>query len=291
MPGTFRTSCVCIVATVALAGCDVRVGEKGDVSVGIFEGKATDRWERTYPAPAGGRLEIVNADGAIRVSRSDGPQITVRVDREAEGSSDEAAKEALKGVQVVEEVAGDHIKVEVRRPRGDGFGGWRDRRQVAATFEVKLPAGATASFRTENGAIQLENVSGTISAGTTNGAVTGQALRGALTASTVNGGLQLAMDSVDGPVNLTAVNGGIRLELAPGVKASLVTAAVNGGVTVDPALNMSSSGDEAAGKGTLGAVRVTGSLNGGGPTITAQTTNGGVRIMARGSRADSARGR
>ena len=285
----FRTSCLVVAAAVALTGCDVRVGEKGDVSVGIFEGKATDRWERTYTLPAGGHLEIVNADGAIRVSRSDGPGITVRIDREAEGSSDEAAKEALQAVRVLEEVGSNRIKVEVRRPRRDD--GWQGRRHVASTFDVRLPVGATASFRTENGPVQLEQVNGTITAATTNGSVTGQALSGALTASTVNGGLQLAMDSVDGPINLTAVNGGVRLELAPGVKASVVAAAVNGGVTIDPALNLSGNGDESSGRGMLGANRVTGNLNGGGPTITAQTTNGGVRIMARGSRADPARGR
>ena len=289
MPDLVRRSCLVVAAAVALAACDVRVGEKG-VSVGLMEGKAADRWERSYTLPAGGRLEIVNVAGPIRVSRSDGPGITVRIDREAEGSSDEAAKEALQSVQILEEVASDRVKVEVRRDRGDG-GRWRGRQQVSSAYEIQVPAGITASFRTENGPVELNNVHGTIAAVTTNGAVNGRGLSGALTASTVNGGLQLSMDSVDGAVDLTAVNGGVRLELAPGVKANVVAAAVNGGVTIDQALNLSTTGGGGSGRGMLGSNKITGSINGGGPTITAQTTNGGVRIMARGASPDSARGR
>jgi hypothetical protein len=95
------------------------------------------------------------------------------------------------------------------------------------------------------------------------------------------------MQAVSDAVDLTTVNGPIRLELAPDVKAELVAGAVNGGVSVDERLHLASGRDGAEAGGFGRASRVTGAINGGGPRITAQATNGGVRIAALGSARDA----
>ena len=261
-----------LIAALAAAACDVKVGEDG-VSVGVTGGKATDTWTRTYTVEPNGRLEIVNVNGAIDVSAATGSQVEVQIDRDARAGSDEAAREALQTVQIVEDSGGGIVKIETRTERFEGF----RRRQVSSRYQVRMPPGLTASFRTENGAVTLQNLQGLITATTTNGAITGTRLSGAVTASTVNGAVQLELIAVNQAMDLTVVNGGIRLELAPDVKADIVASAVNGGVTVDEKLNLSAEGG-----GTRGfppSNRVTGRLNGGGPKISAQTTNGGVRIM------------
>jgi hypothetical protein len=280
MVDVLRSCSICLLA-FALSGCDVRVGDNGGVSVGIFEGKAVDEWVRTYTLPPGGRLDIVNSNGAIEVTGADGPLTEVRLERQAEAGSDELAREALQSVQIVEDVGDDRVRVEVRRSDVEAPGGWRGRPQVTVRYAVRLPRGLTASFRTENGGIRLVNVNGQILAATTNGGITGSGVSGGVTASTVNGGVQLSLDSVTAPVELTAVNGGVRLELAPDVKADVVAAAVNGGVSIDERLNHVGTSGQRSGR--PGTSRMTATLNGGGPTITAQTTNGGVRIMARDS--------
>jgi hypothetical protein len=53
------------VAAVLACGCDVQVGEKG-FSLDFVHGKAADEWRRTYTLPAGGTLDIVNINGAMR---------------------------------------------------------------------------------------------------------------------------------------------------------------------------------------------------------------------------------
>jgi hypothetical protein len=68
--------------------------------------------------------------------------------------------------------------------------------------------------------------------------------------------------------------------LSPEINAELEAAAVNGGVTTQDGLLLTAS--ERTNK------RVTGRLNKGGPTISVQTTNGGVRV---GVTSDFARGR
>jgi hypothetical protein len=57
------------------------------------------------------------------------------------------------------------------------------------------------------------------------------------------------------------------------VTASLEAACVNGGISVDDRFGLTASENSRR--------RVAGDINGGGPRITANTVNGGVRIRAR----------
>jgi len=280
--GVSRAGALAGLAAVLLTACDVRVGEKG-VSVGVASGKASDEWVRTYTLQPGGRLEIVSDGGSIDVSGTDDPEIEVRIDREARAGSDELAREALKSVEIVETASAGAVRVETRLP-GPGSRGRFRRSPVSVRYVVHLPPGVAASFRTQNGGIKLVNVQGRLTASTTNGGVTGTGLKGALSAAVVNGGVQLQLTSVTDPMELSAVNGGIRLELARDVKAAVSATAINGGVSVEDALGLAPDAGSSNGPG-----RVSGTLNGGGPRITAQTTNGGVRILAGGGAIEAAR--
>ena len=169
---------ICATIALLLTACDVRVGDKG-VSVGVASGKASDEWVRTYTLAPGGQLEIVSDGGPIDVSGTDGTRIEVRIEREARAGSDEMAREALKSVEIVETASAGSVRVETRRPDGGSRSGLR-RSSVSVRHLVHLPRGATASFRTQNGGIKLENVQGRLSASTTNGGVTGTGLSGAV---------------------------------------------------------------------------------------------------------------
>src|SRR6185503_8618655 len=83
---------------------------------------------------------------------------------------------------------------------------------------------------------------------------------------------------------LTTVNGAVRLEVPPTVNADLDAATVNGGVSVDDKLGLAEVSRD---RGSFGpATSIRGRLNKGGPRVTLQTTNGGVRVAARGSAGD-----
>ncbi len=261
-------------ALLVLPGCDIQVNDKG-VSVDVAEGRATDEWSRSYSLAAGGSLDIVNINGPIQVVPATGGQTEVTASRRVNAGTTDEARAFLQTVEMVEQAAPDRVSVEARIPRSEGGGRFGRRPQVHIEFLVKLPPGLNAGFKTENGGVRLENVDGTIVAASTNGGVTGRGMSGSLKASTVNGGVQIDMARVSGEVDVTTVNGGIRLELPADVNGNLDARAVNGGVSVDDRLPLASAERE--------RLRVVGRLNAGGPRIAAQTTNGGVRVVVRGS--------
>lgn len=259
-----------LAAAILLSGCDVRVGENG-VSVGIIEGKATDEWVRTYTLSASGTLEIVNVNGQIEASPAPGNQIEVRAEREAKANTEEGAKTLLSQLEMRETVTPDQVRIEAR---GD-FAGSRPghRSEYVIRYRVLVPVGIVVSLKTENGGVRLEGLSNRVTAATTNGGITGRNLTGAVRAEVVNGGVQIELASVGGDINVSSTNGGIQLTLPPDGKATLEANCVNGGIFVDEDLAVQTT--EATRR------RIVGTLNGGGPRISAETVNGGVRIRAR----------
>jgi DUF4097 and DUF4098 domain-containing protein YvlB len=254
-----------LVLAVLGAGCDVSVGEHG-FSMDIVSGKAQDEWTRTYAISAGGRLAIENINGTIDASPAEGGQVEVRAERLVKARTDEAARELLKQLEIAEEVSGDSVRLETKAPRVRGTS-----HQVR--YIVKVPKGIAVNFEMTNGRVRLENLEGEIVASTTNGGVTGTGLRGAVNASSTNGGVQIEMAEVTGAIDLETTNGGIRLQLPRDAKANLEARCVNGGISL--------SGFELQGETTRR--RVSGAINGGGPRVSVETTNGGVRISAAGA--------
>lgn len=246
----------------ALTACDVRVGDKG-VSVGIMEGTASDEWTRSYAIAPGGQVEVLNGNGAIEVFPSAGPEVEIRALREARSRSDEAAREMLKQMTVAEDVAPDRVRVETKQPREGGF-----LERVRVTYRVSVPPGLSVSVRSERGGVRLENVEGRFTAASTNGTINGRGVSGAVDASTVNGAIAIELAEVTGDTRLTTVNGGVRLDIGPGVNAMLEASAVNGGVVIREGFPIETTERE--------RLRVAGRINDGGPTIVVQTTNGGI---------------
>ena len=267
---TLTTLFVLLAACVGVA-CDIQVGDKG-FSLGIAEGRATDKWTRTYTLPAGGRLEIVNTNGLIEATGTDGRQIQVLAERRARAGSEEEAAALLKEIDMREDVTANSVRIEARGARVGGFG----RRRFDVQYHVMVPAGLSISFRTSNGGIRLTNVNGQMVASTTNGGITGSGLSGGLDADVVNGGIQIDLASVTSEVKVESVNGGIRLDLPVDVRVDLEAECVNGGINVDDRFKMAANGEESR-------RRVSGQLNGGGPRVSVQAVNGGVRIRARGA--------
>jgi hypothetical protein len=266
---------VCLVA-VGIA-CDVKVGKDG-LSVDVASGKATDEWTRTYTLLKGGRLEIINVNGLIEVFPATGSQVEVVARREVRTRSDEEAKARLAKAEMVEEVGKDHVRIEMKP--GEAQNSFGPHGRVNIQYRVTVPPGLATTFRTENGAVRLENVQGRITAVSTNGPVVGRGLSGSVDASTVNGGIEIGLTTLDADSKITTVNGPATLIVGAGVGAELEAEAVNGGVVTQDGLPLTESDRTPR--------RVAGRINKGGPRIIVQTTNGGVRV---GMTDDFARGR
>ena len=97
-------------------------------------------------------------------------------------------------------------------------------------------------------------------------------------AETVNGGVRIDMSSITGDVQVTTTNGGIRVTIPRDARVTLAASVVNGGIDLDSEFGV----PEPEGRN----LKLNAPINGGGPTLSATSVNGGVRIRARGTAAD-----
>ena len=128
--------------------------------------------------------------------------------------------------------------------------------------------------------MRLNGLSGRVNARTTNGGVRGEGLTGDVEARSTNGGVVIDLASVSfGHVKLHTTNGGVTLTLPETAKADLSASVTNGGISVGEF-----QGLDVAEKSRR---HFEARLNGGGPSVELQTTNGGIRIRPRNSVADT----
>jgi Putative adhesin len=262
------THAIRVLAAISMAcllwACDVKVGQDG-VSVDVVHGKAADEWKRSYRLGPGGHLEIVNVSGLISASRAEGQEVEVVATREVRASTDEAAKAILAKAEMVERVAPDRVSIESRVDRRGGG-------RLTVQFTVRVPPGLDVSLKTQDGGVRLNGLEGTVAANSVNGAVIGRGLSGAVTASTVNGPVRVELTAVTGDSRFTTVNGPVEIALAPSVNASFEASVTNGNVVVARDVPLSAA--------ERTPQRVVGRINQGGPLISAQTTNGPVRLRS-----------
>jgi len=150
-----------VFLSAATAGCDIAMAHLNE--------KETAEWRRTYELQPGGRVEISNVNGKIDVQPSAGNTVEVVAEKTARAGSQEAAKEALGRIEIVETVSPSAIRIETKTQKADG--GLMNRANQQVHYTVKVPAGAEVKFRTVNGGIELAGLKGRINAETTNGGI------------------------------------------------------------------------------------------------------------------------
>ncbi len=250
---------------VVFAACDISVGD-GGVTIGLGGGRAADSWTRTYEVVADGRLEIVNLNGRIEVSATDGSQIEVRAERVVKARSDEAARDLLKQIEMVEESSPSGVRIESRSPT----------RTMGSSHEiqytVRVPRSLELALQTTNGGVSVNGVVGRVRAVTTNGGINGRELGGAVDAATTNGSIRVEFDRLaDQAVTLETVNGSIDVRVPSSSKAQVLAQCVNGRIAV--------SGVPVETIGETSRRRFEGRLNGGGAArIDIETINGAIAL-------------
>jgi hypothetical protein len=256
------------VAAAGSAGCDVNVGE-GGFNVGLASGKATDQWTRTYTIAGNGRFAVKNVNGTITIEPSaDASTIEVRAERTTRATSDEAARELLKKLEIVEDVKPDAIRIETKAPKTFGRSGHEIK------YFVKVPAGVVVEAKTVNGGVRVNKVPNDVTAESVNGGVKGDGLSGHLDASTTNGGIEISLDKLaDAGVKLETVNGGVDLTLPKAAKANISARVTNGGLHTGD-LPIETVGEQSR-------RRLDGRMNGGGSPVELATTNGGIHLSGK----------
>lgn len=250
-----------VAVILPLAACDV-----------AFQGmnaSATDEWKKTYTLAPGGQLQLTNVNGGIDVTPSaDASTVEVVAVRRVRASTEQAAKEQLKTLQITDRATPSEIAIEVTRaPEGMPFG--HPSREVK--FTVKVPKNTTVKVSTRNGSVHIAGLAGSVKVETTNGEITGENLAGPVDAGTTNGGINLQVAAVapDG-IRLDTTNGEIALRVPSDTKATLSAKWAHGSF-------------EASGLKPEGGTerrRYEGKLNGGGSRIEMSTVNGQIRISS-----------
>ncbi len=256
----------CVAAALFASGCDVNLGN-GDFSVGMASGRASDTWDRTYTVSPGGRVELLNGNGAIEVTQATDGKLSVHAERIAKASSDEAAKQLLAKIEIVESVKPDAVRLETRAPKVMRGG-------AEVKYSIKMPAGLAVFMTNTNGTITLTGLANAVDAKTTNGGIHGENLSGTVSATTTNGGVNLTLTKLgDGGITAETTNGGMSIEIPSDSKADVTAHVVNGGIGVEN-LKLETVGDQSR-------RRVEGRINGGGAHIELSTTNGGIRLAGK----------
>lgn len=253
------------VLAMMSAGCDIAMAD--------FHEQQTVEWRKSYELSQGGRVEISNVNGKIEVSPGQGNTVEVYAKKIGKASNKEAAKAALDRIQIVESAAGGVIKIETRVDRSGGDGLF-NHSQGQVEYVVRVPAHAEMKLTTVNGGVELSGLTGRVIAEATNGGVRGRDIAGQIDATTTNGGVEMDLAAVaPGGVKLECTNGGIVLRLPADARATIAARISNGGIDAS-GLNLQSRGESSH-------RRLDGDLNGGGPRIALEGTNGGIEISAR----------
>jgi hypothetical protein len=200
-------------------------------------------------------------NGGVTVKGWDRNEIFVRAKIQTWADTD-AEAQALAG-QIRIDTGGANIHAE--GPETEGRRGW------AVSFEVSAPYNSNLSLKAYNGGIGITDLRGQIEFNTMNGGVTLRRLAGDVKGQTMNGGLSIELigGSWDGQgMDVRTTNGGVNLSIPENYSAHLETSTVNGGLRTDYPMTVQ------------GEIKreLSVNLGGGGQTIRAITTNGGVSI-------------
>ncbi len=249
---------------VASAACDIAMAD--------FREQESVDWRKTYELRPGGRVEIGNVNGKIEVTTGEGNTVEVVARKTSKAQSKEAAKETLGRIEIRESATEGNVKIETHVARSGG--GLFNHSNWQVHYTVRVPANAELKLSTVNGGVVVTGVTGPINAEATNGGIKAHDVSGTIEASTTNGGVEVDLASVpEGGVKLECTNGGISLRLPSDAKASISARITNGGIDTE-GLNLQTRGESTR-------RRLDGDLNGGGPRVTLEGTNGGISIRAR----------
>lgn len=251
--------------TAGLAGCSIP-GEQ-----------VTDRTSRTVEATAATPLIVANTTGAISVTdgATDGIEMTVT-------KRTRYGEDLFEEVTVESDTTDDRTRIETA---GDDI---PDDASVAVDLDLTLPDDVPVErLRTRNGDVSATDVAGDATLTTTNGRVRADAVDGFLTLRSTNGAVE-ARD-VGGIDAVETTNGEVDVEV-PAIRGDVTVETTNGPIRVavpddfDAVVDLETTNGDAGYSGLDLTVdidrtaRLRGTLGEGGDTLTAETTNGDVRL-------------
>ncbi|MGZ8847653.1 MAG: DUF4097 family beta strand repeat-containing protein [Pyrinomonadaceae bacterium] len=260
-----------LVAIVAVSACVSQAQKKSEATMKCRDDDGDNRYARhceikEQTLPASGAITVDGkTNGGIAIKGWDRHEILVRAKVETRAPSQAEADSLAQQVRI--ETAALNIHAEGPESR--------DNYQWHVSYEIFVPRRSDLSLKAHNGGISIVEVNGRIDFRTTNGGVSLSRVGGAVSGNTTNGGVHVELSGArwEGEtLDVRTTNGGVNLVMPENYSAHLETGTTNGNVKSDFPLNVPLTE-----RGRM-PKDISVDLGGGGPTIRATTTNGGVHL-------------
>jgi hypothetical protein len=221
---------------------------------------------RDFTLPASRSLSVDGREnGGVTVHGWNRADIRVLAMVQTQAESDAEASALAKNVAIAANAGSVGATGPERNNRHESW---------SVSYEIWAPAHTDLTLVAMNGGISVDNVDAQMDLETLNGGLTLTDIDGNVRGTTTNGGVtvNLSGDRWRGTgLDLKTTNGGVHINLPTNYSAMLEAGTVNGGLDLGFPITV---------QGSVGR-RLTTQLGGGGATIRATTTNGGVSVRRR----------
>lgn len=220
--------------------------------------------ERTMGWRAQDGLALVvdaSPNGGVSVSGWDRDSVHVIMKIQTQAGSDAEARELASELRVIN----DRGNLRVDGPSSRRYANW------SVSFEIYAPRRVDLDLSTQNGPLEVEDITGRLRLEAQNGPVSLDAVAGDVTARAQNGPLAVVLTGTrweGAGLNAETTNGPLVLTIPDGYNAELETGTVNGPMDIGFPITVQGR------IGTGNRRRITTTLGTGGPRIRAVTTNG-----------------
>jgi len=230
------------------------------------EAVVSEEFHQTYPLAAGGRIELSNINGNVRIAAWDQNQVKVDAIKRAED------QDGLKRMEIRVDSHPDSLSIETKYHHNDERWSRGNHHGGEVEYTLTVPRNARLDeIKLINGALEIAGIKGEVHASCINGKLTATGLGSPAKLETINGPLEASFDRLEtSPVELSSVNGPVRLTLPSDAKARIEATTVHGGIDNNFGLHVNNHrwvGHDLAGE-----------LGGGGADIRLRNVNGPVEI-------------
>ena len=232
------------------------------------QGPLTEEFHQVYALSANGRVSLENINGPVHISAWDRNEVKVDAVKSA------WSKERLDEAKIDVSSRPDSISIRTEYP-GHNHTFWSDRHDNPASIEYMLVVPRNArldDIKLVNGSLDIQDIAGEVRASCVNGRLRASNLGGRANLDTVNGELDASVGpATASPLELSAVNGTLRVTLPSDAKADVEASTVSGRISND--FGMEVSRHQFVGNSLHGQ------LGGGGTRVKLSNVNGRIEIL------------
>jgi DUF4097 and DUF4098 domain-containing protein YvlB len=187
----------------------------------------TEEFHHTYDLAANGRIALSNINGDVHITAWDQNQVKVDAVKRADDQDE------LKSMEIRVDSRPDSISIETKYHQNDSWShGNHHHSDVEYTLTVPRNA-RLDEIKLINGGLDIAGVSGEVRASCINGKLQASGLGSRVKLETINGPLEANFNQLQSPIDLSSVNGPVRLTLPSDAKAQIEATTVHGGINND----------------------------------------------------------